>query len=511
MDLSFYGLEFMITTKREIPLLSKKDQVTLVDNVSKNPRHKLMVLLMLDCGLRVTELVTLRIENFDFRNHTLSVASLKKKSDKPIYREIPLTPRVIEALSEVYICLSDKSEKAYLFPTNSADGHISRKNVWKMIKRKSNWSAYPHVLRHTFASALINEGVDIHTTQDLLGHASYKTTEIYAHVFENKKVQAINRIDRRSRFKRLKDKLFPKQNVFVLNTTTHFDKVHVGRKKELKEINELFHKRVNVILIGPQGIGKSQLIKMLQHDKLLRLDDFKAVKSTIGNLLLELHQGDKEKVIDMITQQADIDKVVTKNSVPNLINLLIKCTQPNEYTLLIDDLTHITSAGVAALDKLKNHFHIICAARQVKMTQASFLSNFQKVEIDPLNRIESTKLIINLSKPLLNRIENIESYKNHIYDQTSGNPLFIRELVERFSKESVISIDHVREIRHTAALNEIDMSVPLVIGLSSLMVLRYIGGEFEDDTGAYRLFGGIFLLFALFARSIFNYGKRKFV
>ena len=55
------------------------------------------------------------------------------------------------------------------------------------------------------------------------------------------------------------------------------------------------------------------------------------------------------------------------------------------------------------------------------------------------------------------------------------------------------------------------MSVPIVVGISSLMVLRYVGGEFDDDTGAYRLFGGVFMLFALFARSIFNFGKRKFV
>jgi integrase/recombinase XerD len=55
------------------------------------------------------------------------------------------------------------------------------------------------------------------------------------------------------------------------------------------------------------------------------------------------------------------------------------------------------------------------------------------------------------------------------------------------------------------------MSIPVVIGFSSLMILRYIGGEFDDDSGAFRLFGGIFMLFALFARSIFSFGKRKWV
>jgi len=55
------------------------------------------------------------------------------------------------------------------------------------------------------------------------------------------------------------------------------------------------------------------------------------------------------------------------------------------------------------------------------------------------------------------------------------------------------------------------MNIPVVIMISSLMILRYIEGEFEDDSGAFRPFGGIFMLFALLSRSIFNYGKRKWV
>jgi len=501
----------MIDDRRDISVLSERDQVTLLDNVSKNDRHRLMVLIMVDCGLRVTELCSLRVGNFDFQESLLTIVSLKKRSENPIYREIPLTPRVLSALSEVYLKLKDKSGDAFLFPTNGQSGHISRQNVWKMIRRHSSRIAYPHMLRHTFASEVVKNGADIRTAQDLLGHASYKTTEIYLHVAEQEKRDAIERIDKRSRVQKLKDRYFPKSNVFILNKTALGSDYFVGRKDILKEVNDLFHKKVNLLILGPQGIGKSRILQMLNHDKILRLDDFKGVKTTIGNLLLELYNGDKEKIIQLLTEEAEINKVITKNSVPHLINLLLKTTEKDEYTLIIDDITSVTPSGVVALEKLKNHFHIIAAARQVKMSQASFLSNFQKLAIKPLNRIESTQLIVQHSKPLKNRIEDYESYKNHIYEQTGGNPLFITELIDRFSKEPIISIDHIRDIRHTAALREIDMSIPVVIMISSLMILRYIGGEFEDDSGAFRLFGGIFMLFALFSRSIFNYGKRKWV
>ena len=501
----------MLVQQRTIPLLSVGDQVALLENVSRNPRHRLMVLLMLDCGLRVSETTSLRIGNFDFQERVLNVASLKKKTPYPVFRNIPLSPRVVEALSEVYIKLKDKTEGAFLFPTNSKTGHISRIRVWRMIKKYSNYTTSPHVLRHTFATSIVKEGADIRIAQDLLGHASYKTTEIYVHAAKHEKRHAINKIDRRSKLKRLKDKVFPKQNVFIINHSAHFNDIHIGRKEELKQLNDLFHKRVNTILLGPQGIGKSQIISMLHHEKVLRLDDFKSVKTTIGDILLSLYNGEKDKIINLLTSEAEINKTITKNSVSNLIKLIEKSVEKNEYTLLIDDLSNITPAGVTALEKLKNTFHIIAAARQVKYAHASFLTNFQKIEVAPLSRLESTKLIMKLSKPMLSRIEDIEAFKNHIYDQTSGNPLFIREIIERFSKEPIISIDHINDIRHSTARRDFDMSIPVVVALSSLMVLRYIGGELGDDNGAFRLFGGAFMLFALFARSILRGGKRKFV
>ena len=72
-----------------------------------------------------------------------------------------------------------------------------------------------------------------------------------------------------------------------------------------------------------------------------------------------------------------------------------------------------------SLEKLKNHFHIIAAARQIKIAHASFLSNFQKVELGPLKRAECLKLISHLSRGFRHRIEDYETFKNHIIEQVS--------------------------------------------------------------------------------------------
>ena len=84
-------------------------------------------------------------------------------------------------------------------------------------------------------------------------------------------------------------------------------------------------------------------------------------------------------------------------------------------------------------------------------------------------------------------------------------------MIDRLSKEPHITIEVTQNIKHTASKNEIDFTIILIICISSLMGLRYMGSEFGQDSGAFRLIGGLALVFAIFARPIFRSLKRKWL
>ena len=84
-------------------------------------------------------------------------------------------------------------------------------------------------------------------------------------------------------------------------------------------------------------------------------------------------------------------------------------------------------------------------------------------------------------------------------------------MTDRLSKEPHITFDTLDTIKHNGSKKEIDFSVPLVVAISSLLVLRYLGSELGHNAGAFRLIGGIALVVAFFSSRIFKALKRKYV
>jgi hypothetical protein len=116
-----------------------------------------------------------------------------------------------------------------------------------------------------------------------------------------------------------------------------------------------------------------------------------------------------------------------------------------------------------------------------------------------------------LSYKFVDQIEDLELYKNHIWDKTGGNPLYIYEFVERYRKEGFLSTAMITQIEHTTGLKEVDLSKIVIMGIASLSALRYIVRGTGGDPAPFYLIAGISMVFLFFGRTIMQAGKRKWI
>ncbi len=166
---------------KKLPQVLTRDEVLLILENTFNLRHRLMISLIYCAGLRVSEVVSLRIEDIDTENLTLRVRSGKGKKD----RITVLSPLVVDQLLAV---TQGRSFYQYVF-IRHADGkkHIHVRTVQAAFRQALMRSgvakrASCHTLRHSFATHLLEGGVDLRYIQKLLGHSNIKTTTVYTHV-----------------------------------------------------------------------------------------------------------------------------------------------------------------------------------------------------------------------------------------------------------------------------------------------------------------------------------------
>ena len=172
--------------KFQLPGFITKDEVKRLINVIDNPKHKLIVQLIYSAGLRLGELTRLKLKDLNFTNQTIFVRCSKGKKD----RYTILSPKLKEQI-EAYI---DLYKPSYWLFEGQHGGKYADKSVQQIMKNaviKSgiNADATVHTLRHSFATHMIEAGVDIRIVQEYLGHSDIKTTEIYTHVTDKIKSQ----------------------------------------------------------------------------------------------------------------------------------------------------------------------------------------------------------------------------------------------------------------------------------------------------------------------------------
>ena len=522
--------------RRKPQLIPKQVQKAIAGH--HNLKHRLIGLIMLRCGARPGEAAQIQIKDLDLQEGRIVLHTLKRKDGHT--RAVKMTSDLIETLAAYWENLKDKRPNAYLFPPTqklSRKKHIQPKQISRYFKK--HFHINPHRCRHTFASRVLREVKDVYQVKELLGHKSVANTEIYLHVPQLTLDAAIQATDKLSLSQRLRQIFIPKKPAFFMPVEQGLTQFHIGRQEELAKLVELVNKKVNVLLVGEHGTGKTHLLQNIPDTKknILRIDDLTSTKRSLQGLVLELfsrkpelfeimfaHRFEREGLLEidkemtqvlgeelMRQKEAIIGKVISRNSIHNLVDLCTKVCQPLEYTIIIDDITRLGKPGVQAMEKLKNHFHLIVACRQLKIDYQTAVSNFQRIDLKNLARHEAIDLIQKLSEPILERIEDYELFKNHIWEQTAGNPLFIYELIDRYKKEGHITTEITREINHTSGIKETDL-FPLVVGLiACLSALRYMARATGGDSGPFYLIAGIGMIFLFFGRSLMRAGKRKWV
>ncbi|MDR3317667.1 MAG: site-specific tyrosine recombinase XerD [Puniceicoccales bacterium] len=181
---------FLPKPRQKIPetlSLKEIEKILSIPN-QNNPdglRDYAMLELMYSSGLRISELCTLPLQALDLKNCFLKIIGKRSKE-----RSLPMGTQSIEALKRYLTigrpCFIKENTGSALF-LSKRGGMISRKTFWRRLKKYSRLAEItkntkPHMLRHSFATHLLENGADLRIIQEMLGHESISTTEIYTHV-----------------------------------------------------------------------------------------------------------------------------------------------------------------------------------------------------------------------------------------------------------------------------------------------------------------------------------------
>lgn len=173
------NVHFSKTPKRLPEFLTKEETTTFL-NAIENPRHRLMIELMYGTGMQVSELVNLKVKDFDFNGNYGWIRQGKGRRDRLFILPLKLKERILELITSQKL-----NSENWLFPGQSRD-HYSVSSIQAIIKNAKKKAGieknvHPHTLRHSFATHVIQNGYALMELQPLLGHSKLETTMVYLH------------------------------------------------------------------------------------------------------------------------------------------------------------------------------------------------------------------------------------------------------------------------------------------------------------------------------------------
>lgn len=179
--------------EKKLPkVMSQQDVKTLLE-ATDNVKHKTAFMIAYSCGMRVSEVAALKVADVDSKRMVVNIRQSKGRKD----RITPLSEKMLLQLREYY---SIYQPREWLFESQIGPTPISVRTLQKVFQNKVfalglNKHISFHSLRHSFATHLLDHGVDLRYIQEMLGHASSRTTEIYTHVSTQSLQKIVNPLD----------------------------------------------------------------------------------------------------------------------------------------------------------------------------------------------------------------------------------------------------------------------------------------------------------------------------
>jgi integrase/recombinase XerD len=163
---------------QKLPTVLNKEETKKLIEATENKTHKLMVMFLYSSGIRLSELVNLKISDLELEQSMGWVRSGKGAKDRPFILSKNLS-------EELKVFTDKKTRDEFVFP--GRNGRMTPRNVQKIVAASAKKAGiakqvHPHTLRHSLATHLLEDGTDIRKIQILLGHSNLSTTQIYTHV-----------------------------------------------------------------------------------------------------------------------------------------------------------------------------------------------------------------------------------------------------------------------------------------------------------------------------------------